>query len=850
MSVKRNISAFIGSFISIVLLSIAFWIIHVKLKQYHYHEIVFAMHSISKIHILWALGLTFVSYFVMTFYDYLALRYVNFKLSYSKISFSSFIAYSFSNSMGHPLITGAVRYRLYSAWGLSAINIAKVVAFCTFTLWLGFVFLAGLFFSIAPMHLPSSIHLPFNSIRIIGFLFLSIVIGYFGLVFLKRIKIPFRKWSFELPRPQIAISQLFVSSLDWIFAGSVLFLLLPQGHSIHFFTFMSFYLLAQVIAIISQVPGGIGVFESLMLLLLGNAFTPATTMGVLLANRMIYYLIPLGFGSLLFAGNELVRQRKHLKYVMNLYDKLIAPLAPQLYAILVFLGGIILLFSTVTPSVHHRLMALQEIIPVPVIEISHFMGSIIGITLLFLARGLQKRLDSAYYLTILMMLAGVLVSLLKGFDYEEALILSVMLLVLIPSHRHFYRKSSLLNQPFTPMWILSIFIALCCTVWLGFFSFKHVQYAKELWWSFTLHGDAPRFLRELVGLAGFLLIFSIIRMMRITSPKIDETPDMNAVKEILKSSDNTNSNLALLGDKRFFFNEQKTAFIMYAIEGRSWIVMGDPIGEESEIKELAWQFREYCDRNGGRTVFYEVGTKNLDHFLDMGLTLTKIGETARIDLSLFDLEAAGHKRHRRTLKTVELDGCSFEMVPVDKVSDIMQDLQTISDAWLVAKNAREKGFSLGYFSSDYIRQFPVAVVKKNEEIIAFANIWTTNTKNEMSIDLMRYIPGKTDSVMEYLFLKLIIWGKENGYLWFELGMAPLSGLYNRSLAPLWHRLGSLIFQFGNPVYKLQGLRAYKEKFDPTWEPIYIASPGGLSLPEILINLSSLISKGYKRYLKT
>ena len=842
MKVKKNISTIAGMALSLLLMVVAYWIIHTKLRAYHYHQVVQAMHSIPSLQIFMALAITLISYFVMTFYDFLALRYIRFKLPYSKVSLSSFISYSFSNNMGHPLITGAVRYRLYSAWGLGAIEIAKVVAFCTFTLWLGFLFLAGVFFTFAPMQLPSAYQLPFYLEHILGILFLAVVIAYFVLVFLGKIRIPFGKWSFSLPAPKLAISQLLISTSDWVMAASVLYVLLPQGHQIHFLTFLGFYLLAQVVAISSQVPGGIGVFESLMLSLLGSAFSPATTMGILLANRVIYYLIPLFFGALLFTGNEIVRYRRHLKTVAGIYNQWIAPMAPQIYAILVFLGGIILLFSTATPALHHRLMALHEIVPVPVIEISHFLGSIIGLALLFVARGLQKRLNSAYYLTIMLILAGILVSLLKGFDYEEAITLSVMLLLLIPSHRHFYRKSSLLNEPFTPMWILSIAIVILSTVWLGFFSYKYVAYRSDLWWSYSLHGDAPRFMRGLVGLAAALLIFGVIRLLKVSPPRIEAETDLNLVKDILKRSGNSSSNLALLGDKQFFLNQQKTAFIMYGIERRSWIVMGDPVGEESEFQELIWKFRELCDRFGGRIVFYEIGKENLNNYLDMGLTIVKIGESAKVELSKFDLSAPGHKRHRYTLKTLEANGCSFEVIPVDQVEALLPLLKPVSDTWLEQKNAKEKGFSLGFFSPEYLCNFPMAIVRKEGEIIAFANIWTTENKAEASVDLMRYIPGKADSVMEYLFLKLILWSKDSGFQWFDLGMAPFSGLYNRALAPLWHRLGSLIFRMGDSAFKFSGLRAYKEKFNPVWEPIYIASPGGLDLPEVLLNLATLISK--------
>jgi phosphatidylglycerol lysyltransferase len=89
------------------------------------------------------------------------------------------------------------------------------------------------------------------------------------------------------------------------------------------------------------------------------------------------------------------------------------------------------------------------------------------------------------------------------------------------------------------------------------------------------------------------------------------------------------------------------------------------------------------------------------------------------------------------------------------------------------------------------------------------------------------------------------WGRHEGYQWFNLGMAPLSGLEGRALAPLWNRLGSWVFQHGEHFANLEELRQYKEQFDPQWEPRYLASPGGLALPRILTNIAALISGGLK-----
>jgi phosphatidylglycerol lysyltransferase len=169
----------------------------------------------------------------------------------------------------------------------------------------------------------------------------------------------------------------------------------------------------------------------------------------------------------------------------------------------------------------------------------------------------------------------------------------------------------------------------------------------------------------------------------------------------------------------------------------------------------------------------------------------------------------------------------------------------ISDSWLTEKKTREKGFSLGFFAENYINRFPVAVVRRDERIVAFANIWTSGDKEELSVDLMRHLEDAPAGVMDYMFVHLMVWGQEQGYRWFNLGMAPLSGLENRSLGPLWNRVGSLAYRFGENFYNFQGLRQYKEKFDPVWEPTYLASPGGLALPRILTNLAALISGGLR-----
>ena len=270
---------------------------------------------------------------------------------------------------------------------------------------------------------------------------------------------------------------------------------------------------------------------------------------------------------------------------------------------------------------------MHDFLPLPVIELSHFLGSLVGLGLLILARGVQQRLDVAYHATLLLLAAGILFSLLKGFDYEEAVILTLMLAALMPCRSSFYRRASLLSERFTPGWIVAIVVVLMGSTWLGLFSHKHVEYANDLWWHFAVSSDAPRFLRATVGVIGGALIFAVGRLVR-PAPVDPLPPDQQTLAQartVIDRSGNIEANLALLGDKALLFNERKDAFLMYGVEGRSWITLGDPVGARQEQEELAWQFRALCDRHNAWPVFYEVGPELLPLYIDLGLTFLKLG---------------------------------------------------------------------------------------------------------------------------------------------------------------------------------------------------------------------------------
>jgi phosphatidylglycerol lysyltransferase len=845
---REKILHIFGPVLGLVLFSLALWSLHNELKTFHLQDIINHARGIPLSRICWAFLLTIISYLTMTGYDSLALKYIDHPIPYIKTAFASLVGYAFSNTIGFSMLAGgSVRYRLYSSWGLSVYEITKVILYCAATLWLGFLTLAGIVFLLEPMAIPATIHVPFASIRILGFIAFLPAGFLFLLSVLQKKSLSLGKHQIKIPSFGFICSQMAVAILDWLLAGYILYALLPELQTLTLMHVLGVFLLGQLAGLASQIPGGLGVFESVIVALLSPLMPASEIVGSLLVYRGMYYILPLLTAALLFGFHELTTRKEAIQKWGRVATQGASVLLPNVLALTTFLGGVILLFSGSTPAVNTRFEWLKEIIPLPVLEMSHLLGSVAGMGLLVLARGLQRRIDAAYLFTTALLATGIVLSLMKGFDYEEAVILMIILAALLPCRCFFYRKAALLDSCFTPAWTVAVLMVMLCSAWLITFSYKHLEYSHDIWWNFTLYGHASRSLRALVGATGLALVIALRSLLRPV-PLLSESikpEDMERVKDIVCRSPLTYANLALLGDKSFLLSNKGDAFLMYGVSGRDWVVMGDPIGPMDEWPELIWQFRELCDRYDGWPVFYEIGIKNLPIYLDLGLTLAKIGEEGRVELKNFSLEGNTRKGLRHVFNKFVKEGFVFEVVPMERVPSMLAEMKEISDHWLQEKKTREKGFSLGYFSEAYLKQFPVAIVSKDEKIVAFANVWLGANKEELSFDLMRHVPEAPNGIMDYMFLHLMLWGKDEGYQWFNLGMAPFSGMEARTLAPLWNRFGAFLFRHGEYFYNFQGLRQYKHKFGPEWEPRYLVSPGGRSLPIILTNIAALISGGMK-----
>jgi phosphatidylglycerol lysyltransferase len=522
--------------------------------------------------------------------------------------------------------------------------------------------------------------------------------------------------------------------------------------------------------------------------------------------------------------------------------------APTVAAALVLGVGVMLLASGVTPSSPTRFMRLIETAPVFLIEVSHFLSSVMGLALVLLAFGLRARLDAAWGASMAALLIAAPLALLKGFVWEETGILLAVAAALLPIRTAFTRTARLSRMEITPGWLVSAAAAVVGAGLLGLWSFQHADYADEPWWRVMVNADTARAIRAWAGAALALFAFGLWRLVSTAAPPRvvgDTDPDFARVRAILAKAEyaEPGSNIALFGDKRFLFSVSGESFLMFGVRGRSWIAPSAPVGRADERMELYWRFRELADAHAARPGIYNLGAEDLPDVVELGFAIQKVGELAVVPLESFQLEGRRHGNLRRAWRKAREEGASFEVLQGAQVLAVMDELAAISDSWLANHAGDDKAFTMGGFLRSYVAEFPIAVARQEGRLVAFATLWTTANHNTFSMDLMRYSDEAPPRIMDFLFVELLAWAREQDYEAVEFGMAPLAGLDDRPLAPIMSRVGRLLFDRGEDLYNFQGVRRYKNKYDPIWQPRYIAAHHKWAIPILLADVGLLSSGG-------
>jgi phosphatidylglycerol lysyltransferase len=223
-----------------------------------------------------------------------------------------------------------------------------------------------------------------------------------------------------------------------------------------------------------------------------------------------------------------------------------------------------------------------------------------------------------------------------------------------------------------------------------------------------------------------------------------------------KNGGNHTSHLSFLKDKLFYWSQQKQVLIIYQKAGNTFVVLGDPIGEESLILGAIQEFHKYCQKLDIKPVFYQVSLRYMMAYRQLGYRALKIGEEAKIYLPDFSMSGNSRKRLRTCKNKFEREGYQFSVLFPPHSKELLEEIKDISNSWLGKR--KEKGFSVSFFYDEYVARFPLVIVTNQDgEIIAFATLAYNQPKIDrtLAIDLMRYQPDNSpNATMDFLFISI------------------------------------------------------------------------------------------------
>jgi phosphatidylglycerol lysyltransferase len=302
----------------------ACWLLYTQLKDYRWKDIRHAWRDLPAVALWQAFGLTLLSYVVLVGYDFLAVRSIEHPLPLKKIAFGSFVGFAISYTLGALLGGTSVRYRMYSSWGLTTVEIVRLLVTVGITFWLGVFALGGVLFVVAPFDIPDGIlksdWLP-KSVQPLGWFLLGLTAVYFAIAGLWRTPITIQGHKIKLPGLRMSLVQVLVAAVDFAVAAGCLYVLLPDDLPLTYTRFLAVYMLAWVAVVSTHAPGGVGVFDVVIVTLTHDERKDAVLVA-LLVYRFIYYMIPFFIAVPMFLLHEAtIRGSRTNLLVMRLFGE-------------------------------------------------------------------------------------------------------------------------------------------------------------------------------------------------------------------------------------------------------------------------------------------------------------------------------------------------------------------------------------------------------------------------------------------------------------------------------------------------------------------------------------------------
>jgi phosphatidylglycerol lysyltransferase len=602
--------------------------------------------------------------------------------------------------------------------------------------------------------------------------------------------------------------------------------------------------------IVSPIPQGIGLVEGIMTLTYTSLGVPSETATIVsLAFRGLTFWLPLLLGFALIR-----RTRTFGGHERSLAENWSVHLAALLAAAM----GIVNVLSAVTPSLADRLEKLEHFIPLVVRQGGHLTAALAGFALLALSVGLWRRKRTAWTITILVLVLSSFGHLLKGLDYEEAILGFALALWMLTQRAHFYARS---DPPSLRQGLWAVAVSMGFTLLYGVTGFylldKHfsvnfglgaaIRQTVVMFVAFYNPGLQPvpvtrfgHFFAGSIYVVGFAtFLYALIMLLRpVLMHQIASPHERASAQEIVKHYGRTSlARMALFDDKAYYFSPGGSV-IAYTASNGAAVALGDPIGPPSDAQKAINGFKAFCAKNDWVPAFYQTQPDCLECYYSSGFKSLNIGSEAIVELAKFSITGGSNKGLRSAYhRLIKLGFRAVILFPPHNPA-LLSDMRAISDAWLSIKRGTEKHFSLGWFDEQYLQSTPVIVVYNPEDrLIAFANVVPEYQRSEVSIDLMRYLSGE-HGIMDFMFVSLFEWARSQGYAQFNLGLSTLSGVGENPEDPNIERALHFTYEHIRHFYNFKGLHEFKSKFHPIWSPRYLIYPNAAALPPILLAMNA------------
>jgi phosphatidylglycerol lysyltransferase len=775
-----------------------------------------------------SLGLALANVAAMGLYDVVALgRPWGSPPASARLRIGS-LAFAMSNLVATgPLAGPALRLWLYREIGVSADRIVRATAEAMIGLSVGHVLLlAGVW--LAPVHRwPAGVAVALG---------LAVAAGVVAERVPRSARLAASWLSVEGRWPVLFV----VGVLDWALATVVFLVVLASFRLLDLSSPHAtlVFLLGHAAGAASLVPGGLGAADAAWLYGLSTPKTASRVAAAILVFRFFYYIVPFVLAAFVLVTRATARRPRAL-YATR-----------AVCSLAVGAAGILVLASVATPAIGHRLHVVGGSLPKGLIEASHGAAALAGLLLVVLSRALRRGFRAAMIVAGALLALGAAACVFKGGDWEEAVVLSVVVALLFRHHRAFTRPGAWELLRVEPGDFAAGVAAVVAVTLLAAWAFREVPYAHSLWLRFELYGDAQRALRALAMVALALSLVGLWILLR--PPRRTPTGEEigTAIARTLAAPAAGSTPLMVAnGDKSVWLYGDR-GFALYGTIGNALVVLGDPVAPPGEEDDMLDEFLGFCETECWDVVFYQVSARWFPHLHDQGFELMKLGEEGVVDLAGFTLQGKAGKGLRYVLNQMKRFGISIRVLAPEEVVKRIAELGAVSDTWLETKRVAEKRFSVGFFDVNYLRRFPAVVAETPDgEIVAFANLLPGAPGGEASVDLMRQRPGAPEGTMDAVIVAAIEWARSQGYARFSLGMAPLSTVGESRRAPFWERASRLVYRHGEPLYNFRGLRQYKEKFRPRWEPRYLASSRTWDWPRQIATIAALVAGGWWRVVR-